>query len=143
MLSNKWARRGVAAAAGVCVIGVAAGIAGSGETTQAAQPTPTATVTKQVPGPTKTVTKTKTIKRATTPAACLRALDDADNGFQLAGEGFGYAADGFEHAGNFDAAGLEQDAAKLNALAPDLQKQLDAYRADRDACRAAAGSDAL
>lgn len=71
------------------------------------------------------------------PEVCLTALTKADEGFQHSGEGFMLAADSMGAVSRFDVEGIEAATAKMDLLAPKLDRALVEYGAARDECRAA------
>jgi hypothetical protein len=82
---------------------------------------PERVVTRDVPGPERIVTKNVT--KDVTPAACLTALDLAD-------EAFGYAGEGFAAVADMDVDGLSAATRKVTQVTP-------RYQAAKAACRAA------
>ncbi len=107
-------------------------------------PGPERTVEVQVPGPERVVEvpgPTVTVERA--PDACLRALELADRGFLLAEEGFGYAADGFRAISEYDVDGMRDAAAGMNETAAEIRALAPQYNAAKDECRAASEKGAV
>lgn len=84
----------------------------------------------EVPGPERTVTV------PTTPEACLRALDLADQGLTLAGEGMGHAAAGFTAISQYDAEALEDATAGMRRTTTKIRAVTPEYHQTRDECRA-------
>lgn len=94
----------------------------------AEKPVPTVTVTTQAP---PVVTTANVV-----PEVCLKALDEADKGFEAASVAFGYVAQAFDAiaVGDWD---------KVNAMAGKMNVQTEKiknlkYREYADACRAEA-----
>lgn len=69
------------------------------------------------------------------PAACLAALDRAEdlNGINL--EAFDITAEMFDAVAEFDVRRLEAETAKLDALGPEVAAAVAAYNDEADACR--------
>lgn len=88
-----------------------------------------------VPGPTVTITASPAAAEATTPAACLNALDAADETIDLAATGFGLASQGFTAAADFDVDALERVNRDMEAMAPKYERALANYAAARENCR--------
>lgn len=102
-----------------------AGINSGGETT--AEPLPAETVTE-------TVTETETVE--VTPAACVTAIERADEILYLAGEGFNASADAMDAFVTLDVAAIEDATYRL----ADLNTQVTGidYRTPADECVAGA-----
>ena len=88
-----------------------------------------------VPGPTVTVTATPVAAEATTSAACLNALDAADETIEFAAKGFGLSSEGFMAAADFDVDTLERVTNDLKAMTPGYEQALTNYVAAREECR--------
>lgn len=69
-------------------------------------------------------------------AACLTALDNADDLNSVNADAFGVVADMFEAASSFDVAGINSGSAKLDKLQPEVAAAAAAYREEAAACRA-------
>ena len=88
-----------------------------------------------VPGPTVTVTASPAAAKATTPVACLNALDAADETLDFAATGFGLSSDGFMAAADLDVDTLERVTRDLRAMAPGYEQALTDYVTARENCR--------
>lgn len=109
------------------------GTAANGSPTEAAEATPT-------PAVTKTVEKTKTETVEVTPAACLKALDLADEGFTAGGEGMGAAASAFDAILQGDVGALQQSTEDIQASTKTMDKLQPRYQSAKAECRASAAS---
>ena len=72
------------------------------------------------------------------PAACLDALDIAEDIFDLSGEFAGAASDGFLAASRFDVDGIEDANDDFEAINDRLQPFIPRWQGARDDCKAAA-----
>lgn len=86
-----------------------------------------------IPAPTVTVTATYSAP-AEVPAACLRALDEADKIIAIFGETMQIVSDTFTAASNFDVAGINRGAAKIGAQTDKISAS--EYPTYANACRA-------
>ncbi|ALY08895.1 hypothetical protein GALAXY_51 [Arthrobacter phage Galaxy] len=124
--SGKWKRRGLIA--GFVVVALAGFGLGSGGK---AEPAPSPAAAPVV----KTETKTVTVEK--TPAACLRALDLADEALGYSGDAMGVMGEMFEAASRFDLAGVEAGSPKLDKLTGKIKGVSPRYLAAKDDCRMA------
>ncbi len=88
---------------------------------------------------TETVTTTETVTSTpppadVTPAACIDALDRANDIFALAQEGFSAASDGFYAASMFDIDGLDASSAHMETVAGQIGDAAPGFKAARDEC---------
>ncbi|ASR83224.1 hypothetical protein FDI29_gp54 [Arthrobacter phage Abidatro] len=124
--SSKWKRRGLIT--GFVVVALAGfGLGSSGKDEPAPSPAPAPVV--------KTETKTVTVEK--TPAACLRAIELADEALGYSGDAMGVMGGMFEAAARFDLAGVEAGSPKLDALTGKMQGLSPRYLVAKDDCRAA------
>lgn len=103
-------------------------------------PGPVVTKTVKVPGPERIVTKTIEVKvpgpaTNTTPDACLKALDLADEGFGYAGDGFEAAADALTAVSTLDVDGINAATEKLNTAGEGVGAISADYNTAKAACR--------
>ncbi|UXE05197.1 hypothetical protein SEA_JAMUN_51 [Arthrobacter phage Jamun] len=113
----------VAAFVVVALAGFGLGSSGKGE----AAPAPAPVV--------KTETKTVTVEKV--PAACLRALDLADEALGYSVDAMGIMGEMFEAAARIDLAGVEAGTPKLDALTGKITKLSPRYVSAKGDCRTA------
>lgn len=105
-----------------------------------AAPVPAVTVT---PEPVETIVEVEkivevpgeTVTVEVTPAACLTALDLADEGLLIAADNMGILADTFDYIIDFDFEGVDGQTAKLDANTAKINKITDPYLAAKAECR--------
>lgn len=138
---------------GILLIGIGASAAGGSTARAVPQPTPQVIVT-QVPGPERTVEVTASpqivevtaspqvvevtaepIVQEVTPQACLDALDDADQGFALAGRGFTTAGDIVDALISGDINEAEKQVNNLRDVSDQMNSLAPVYNEHKAACR--------
>ncbi|WNM65723.1 hypothetical protein SEA_VULPECULA_51 [Arthrobacter phage Vulpecula] len=110
----------------VALAGFGLGSSGKGEAAPAPAPAPVV----------KTETKTVTVEKV--PAACVRALDLADEALGYSGDAMGVMSGMFEAAARFDLAGVEAGTPKLDALTDKMTGVSGRYVSAKGDCRVAA-----
>jgi hypothetical protein len=118
----------------VVILPVAAFILGSGLGAMN-KPEP---VRVEVPGPERIVEKEKRVEVPVTPAACLTALDLADEAFGYAAEAMGFMSDAMTAAGNLDLAAITKANEGLDRTTPKMKALKDPMQAAKAECRASA-----
>lgn len=71
----------------------------------------------------------------TTPHACLTALDDAEHLESLTVEALDSAGNAMRAAASYDAAGIDAETAKMEALTPKVAAARAAYETSAAECR--------
>lgn len=132
--TNRPARRRILAIGipvAALLVGVGIGNSAAGGVPEARVETKIETREVEVP-----VEVEKIVEVEVAPAACLTALDNADDLNSVNADAFGVVADMFDAASSFDVAGINSGSAKLDKLQPQVSAAAAAYRDEAAACRA-------
>jgi len=132
--TNRPARRRILAIGipiAALLVGVGLGSSAAGGVPEARVETKIETREVEVP-----VEVEKIVEVEIASAACLTALDNADELNAVNADAFGVVADMFDAASSFDVAGINSGSAKLDKLQPEVSAAAAAYREEAAACRA-------